>query len=49
MTTQILRLLLHSGVAVMLESSHIRTYTPVLRFSRLAIKQTPEYLGSQAP
>jgi len=49
MTDQILHLLFHSGVAAMLESSHIRTYAPALRFSRLAIKQNPEHLNRHTP
>jgi len=44
-TVQLFRLLFHSVVAVMLKSSHIRRYAPVLRFSRLAMKQNPEHLG----
>jgi len=45
-TTQLPRLLLHGSVAVMLKSSHIVTYAPVLRFSRLAMQQNPEHLSS---
>lgn len=40
------RLLRHVGVVVMLESSHIAAYAPALRFSRLAMKQNPECIGS---
>jgi len=40
-----LRLLLHGSVAAMLKSSHIDTYAPVLRFSRLAMKQNPEHMN----
>ncbi|MGB3941212.1 MAG: hypothetical protein WBK96_06955, partial [Candidatus Manganitrophaceae bacterium] len=36
---QVAHLLLHGGVAAVLESSRIDTYAAVLRSSRLALKQ----------
>jgi len=45
-TTHLPRLLPHGSVAAMLKSSHIFTYVPALRFSRLAMKQNPRHLSS---
>jgi len=45
-TTHLSRLLLHDGVAAMLEASHLDAYAPVLRFSRLAMEQNPEHLSN---
>jgi len=45
-TTHLSCLLLHGCVAPMLETSHIDTYAPVLRFSRLAMQQNSEHLSN---